>query len=165
MDLSLEVTLFGVFGAVGAIGALYAVLTRSLLRSIIGLGAFLTTVAGEFYLLAAEFLALVQIFVYVGGILVLMLFALMLSTTGVRHPLTRIDRPAVGAVLAYAIGGGLLWASLTTDLPEALALPEDAVASLGRVLLDQQLWAFEVVGVILLASVIAALSIVRRERL
>ena len=61
---------------------LYAVLTRYLLRSIIALGAFLTALAGEFYLLAADFVAMVQIFVYVGGIVVLMLFALMLSTVG-----------------------------------------------------------------------------------
>lgn len=165
MDVSLELTLFVVFGAIAAAGALYAVLTRSLLRAIIALGAFLTAVAGEFYLLAADFLAVVQIFVYVGGIVVLMLFALMLSTSGVRHPLAGIDRPGLGAVLAYAVGGGLLWATWSTELPDAASLPADAAASLGRALIEGQLWPFEVVGVILLASVVAALSIVRRERL
>lgn len=156
--------LFVVFGALAAGGALYAVLTRSLLRAIIALGAFLTAVAGEFYLLAADFLAVVQIFVYVGGIVVLMLFALMLSASGKRHPLAAVDRPALGAALAYAVGAGLLWASWSTELPAAGADPADAVGSLGRALLGAHLWPFELIGVILLATVIAALSIVRRER-
>lgn len=156
--------LFVVFGVVAALGALYAVVTRSLLRAIVALGAFLTAVAGEFYLLAADFLAVVQIFVYVGGIVVLMLFALMLSASGKRHPLAAIDRPALGAVLAYALGAGLLWASWSTELPAAAAEPADAVGALGRALLGPHLWSFELIGVILLASVIAALSIVRRER-
>ncbi|HZJ29523.1 MAG TPA: NADH-quinone oxidoreductase subunit J, partial [Solirubrobacterales bacterium] len=157
-------SLFAAFGVVAVVGALYAVLTRSLLRAIVALGAFLTAVAGEFYLLAADFVAVVQIFVYVGGILVLMLFALMLSASGVRHPLAAIDRPGLGAVLAYSMGGGLLWASWTADIPGAGAVPDDAVGALGRSLLGAQLGPFELIGVILLASVVAALSIARRER-
>lgn len=163
--VNLQDALFAGFGLVAVIGALYAVLTRYLLRAIVALGAFLTAVAGEFYLLAADFIAVVQIFVYVGGILVLMLFALMLSASGVRHPLAAIDRPGLGAVLAYAIGGGLLWASWTGESPAATALPDDAVGALGRALLGSQLGPFELMGVILLASVVAALSIARRESL
>lgn len=163
--MSLHDALFAAFGFVAVIGALYAVLTRYLLRAIVALGAFLTAVAGEFYLLAADFIAVVQIFVYVGGILVLMLFALMLSASGVRHPLAAIDRPGLGAVLAYAIGGGLLWASWTAELPMAAAAPDDAVGALGQALLGSQLGPFELMGVILLASVVAALSIARRESL
>lgn len=157
--------LFVVFGAVGALGALYATLTRSLLRAIIALGAFLTAVAGEFYLLAADFLAVVQIFVYVGGIVVLMLFALMLSASGKRHHMAALDRPALGAVLAYALGAGLAWASWSAEIAAPGPDPADAIGALGRSLLGAQLWPFELIGVILLASVIAALSIVRRERL
>lgn len=161
---NVEQMLFVVFGIAAAGGALFAVATRSLLRSIIALGAFLTAVAGEFYLFAADFLAVVQIFVYVGGIVVLMLFALMLSASGVRHPLAAIDRPALGAALAYAIGAGVLWSSLTTELPAVGELPADAVDALGRALLGTQLWSFELIGAILLASVITALVIVRKER-
>lgn len=157
--------LFVAFGVVGAFGALYATLTRSLLRAIVALGAFLTAIAGEFYLLAADFLAVVQIFVYVGGIVVLMLFALMLSASGSRHHMAAVDRPALGAVLAYALGAGLAWASWTVQMPAAGPAPADATGLLGRALLGSHLWPFELIGVILLASVIAALSIVRRERL
>lgn len=152
------------FGVVCVASALFAVLTRYLLRSIIALGAFLTAVAGEFYLLAADFVAMVQVFVYVGGIVVLMLFALMLSTSGVRHPAARADRPALGAVLAYVIGGGLVWAAVVTDVAEPGPPPPDAAPLLGRAFLGEQLFAFELMGVILLAAVVAALSLVREER-
>lgn len=162
--MSLQDSLFVGFGLIAVAGALYAVLTRSLLRAIVALGAFLTAVAGEFYLLSADFVAIVQIFVYVGGVLVLMLFALMLSASGVRHPLAAIDRPGLGAVLAYAIGAGLVWASLTAGTFVPAEFPEDAVGALGRALLGAQLGPFELIGVILLASVIAALSIARREQ-
>lgn len=157
--------LFILFGVLCAVAALYAVLTRFLLRSIIALGAFLTAVAGEFYLLAADFVAMVQIFVYVGGIVVLMLFALMLSTSGVRHPLAGADRPALGAVLAYALGGGLVWAGVATAVAEPGPPPADAPPLLGRAFLGEQLFAFELMGVILLAAVVSALSLARRERL
>ena len=162
--MSAQELLFAGFGVVAIAGALYSVVTSSLLRAIIGLGAFLTAVAGEFYLLAADLLAVVQVFVYVGGVVVLMLFALMLTASGARHPLAAIDRPRSGAVLACVIGGGLVWASWTVDFAEAPPAPDDAVGALGRALLGAQLGPFEVMGVILLASVVTALSIVRRER-
>jgi NADH:ubiquinone oxidoreductase subunit 6 (subunit J) len=163
--LSVSDWLFITFGVVCAGSALYAVLTRYLLRSIVALGAFLTAVAGEFYLLAADFVAVVQIFVYVGGIVVLMLFALMLSTSGVRHPLARADRPALGSVLAYGLGGGLIWATVASDIAEPASPPADSVPLLGSAFLGEQLFAFELMGIILLAAVVAALTLVRRERL
>ena len=156
--------LFAVFGGVAALAALYAVLTRFLLRSIVALGAFLTAMAGIFYLLAADFVALVQIFVYVGGIVVLMLFALMLSSSGVRHPAAASDRFGLGALLAYATGGMLVWAAIRTTLPPIPAALPDSVPYLGRALLNEQLFAFEFLGVILLAAVVTALALVRRER-
>ena len=104
-------------GSIAAACALYGVLTRYLLRSIVALGAFLTAVAGEFYLLAADFVAVIQIFVYVGGIVVLMLFALMLSTSGERQPLAGSDRRGLGSLLAYALGGMLVWARWVAKFP------------------------------------------------
>ncbi len=156
--------LFVAFGVLAALSALYAVLTRYLLRSIVALGAFLTALAGIFYLLAADFVAVVQIFVYVGGIVVLMLFALMLSSSGVRHPTASSDRRSLGSIVAYAVGGMLVWASLRSTLPGMPAALPDSVPYLGRAFLNEQLFPFELIGVILLAAVVAALALVRKER-
>lgn len=157
--------LFIIFGVIAAACALYGVLTRYLLRSIVALGAFLTAVAGEFYLLAADFVAVVQIFVYVGGIVVLMLFALMLSTSGERQPLAGSDRRGLGSLLAYVLGGMVVWATVGTRLPVVPGRLPASVPYLGRALLGGQVFAFEVLGVILLAAVVAALALVRSERL
>ncbi len=159
-----QAALFVVMGVVAAVSALYAVLTRQLLRSIMALGAFLTAVAVEFYVLSADFVSLVQIFVYVGGVVVLMLFALMLSASGERHPMAGADRAGLGAVLAYLVGGVLVVVALRADLPEPGAFPEQTVSYLGRALLAEQLFAFELMGVILLAALVTALVVVRKER-
>jgi NADH:ubiquinone oxidoreductase subunit 6 (subunit J) len=151
-------------GIVAGLSALYAVLTMYLLRSIMAFGAFLTAVAGEFYLLAADFVAVIQIFVYVGGVVVLILFALMLSSSGQRSPLAAATRSAFGLILCYVLGGWLVFAAWREDFPEVAAAPEDTVQRLGDAFLTEQLYPFELIGVILLAAVVAALVIVRGER-
>jgi NADH-quinone oxidoreductase subunit J len=155
---------FTAIGAVAVIAAFYAVVTRFLLRSIIALGAFLTALSGEFFILGADYVAVIQIFVYVGGVVVLMLFALMLSATGERHPVTQAGNRPLGAVLAYGIGGALIWAVTATKLPGLPVPPAGGVRFLGQVLLHEQLYAFELVGVILLAALVTALAIIRGER-
>lgn len=162
--MDLQEFLIGAIGAVAVISALFCVLTHYLLRAIVGFGAFLTAVAAEFYLLAADFVALIQIFVYVGGVVVLILFALMLSAVGQRQPVAAADRGALGVVAAYGLGGWLLWAAWGTEFPEPGAVPDDTVFHLGRVFLNEQLLAFELVGFILLAAVVTALVMVRGER-
>jgi NADH-quinone oxidoreductase subunit J len=144
--------------------ALYAVLTKYLLRSIMAFGAFLTAIAGEFYLLAADFVAVIQIFVYVGGVLVLILFALMLSATGQRYPSALASRSAVGAIAAYGLGGWVIWAAWQHEWGPLPEQPEESVTFLGRAFLNEELWPFELMGIILLAAVVAALAIVRGER-
>jgi NADH-quinone oxidoreductase subunit J len=155
---------FAGIGAVAVIAAFYAVVTRYLLRSIVALGAFLTALSGEFFLLGADYVAVVQIFVYVGGVVVLMLFALMLSATGERHPVTAARSRPLGAFLAYGLGAGLVWAVTASKLPALPAPPLAGVRFLGLTLLHEQLYAFELVGVILLAALVAALTIIRGER-
>lgn len=156
--------LFGAIGGIAVIAALYAVVTRYLLRSIVAFGAFLTAVAGEFYVLSADFVALIQVFVYVGGVVVLILFALMLSTVGERQPRAYSDMGALGIVAAYALGGWLIWAAWSTELPEPGPVPDNTTALLGQAFLNEQLLAFELVGIILLAAVVTALVIVRGQK-
>ncbi|MCJ7795888.1 MAG: NADH-quinone oxidoreductase subunit J, partial [Thermoleophilia bacterium] len=94
-----------------------------------------------------------------------MLFALMLSTSGERQPLAGSDRRGLSALLAYALGGMLVWASVGANLPAVPGRLPASVPYLGRALLGEQLFAFEFLGVILLAAVVTALALVRSERL
>lgn len=162
--MSGEDLVFTIVAVLTVLSALYAVTTHYLLRSIVALGAFLTALSAEFYLLGADYVAVIQIFVYVGGVVVLMLFALMLSASGERHPLIPTGGRALGAVVAYVLAAGLIWAVTTTELAPLQEAPNNSVAALGSVLLSRHLLAFEIIGVILVAALVAALAIVRGER-
>ena len=162
--MSTEDTLLVVFGAIAVGTASYAVVTRYLLRAIIGFGAFLTTVAAIFYLLAADFVAVIQIFVYVGGVVVLMLFALMLSVTGGHRAASDSDHSVLAVLVAYALGAWVIWAGWVATLPAEPKVPAQTVPLLGAAFLGEQLFAFELMGVILLAALVAALVVVRAER-
>lgn len=151
--------LFWAIAAIAFAGALAVVMTREVMRLALGLGAFLLAVAGFFAWFGFGFLALAQIFVYVGGVLVLVLFAIMLvhrpdpgspelesrhdllagiACLGIFSFLFVMVRPAVGP-LRPASGGG----------PDAL----------GSVLLGDMLPHFELAGVLLLAALVAVVAV------
>jgi NADH:ubiquinone oxidoreductase subunit 6 (subunit J) len=88
----------------------------------------------------------------------------MLSSTGERHPVALAQRSAVGAILAYALGGWIIYAAWDQAFGEVPPPPEEGVAALGQAFLNEQLYPFELMGLILLAAVVAALAIVRGER-
>ena len=82
--------LFWGLSAVALAGALAVVFARDVMRMALGLGAFLMAVAGFFAYYGLGFLALAELFVYVGGVLVLVLFAIMLvQRSGAGAPVTR----------------------------------------------------------------------------
>jgi NADH:ubiquinone oxidoreductase subunit 6 (subunit J) len=80
-----SVGLFWGLSAVALFGALAVVFVRDVMRMALGLGAFLMAVAGFFAYYGFGFLALAELFVYVGGVLVLVLFAIMLRCSGGRR--------------------------------------------------------------------------------
>jgi len=162
--MAAEDLVFVILAVIAGATAFYSVVTRYLLRSIISLGAFLTVVAGLFFLLAADFVAVIQIFVYVGGVVVLILFALMLSATGERHPAAPSAHSPGAALVAYALGAWLIWAALVAELPPVPPVPDVSVEFLGRAFLGPHVYPFELMGVILLAALAAALTIIRGER-
>ncbi len=104
--------LFWLLAAVALIGALAVVFVRDVMRMALGLGAFLLAVAGFFAYYGFGFLALAELFVYVGGVLVLVLFAIMLvHRSGAGAPVleSRVDGLAVVSAAAVSI---LLFAML-----------------------------------------------------
>lgn len=128
------------------------------------LGTF-TGVAGLYGLLAANFIAAVQILVYVGGVLIVILFAIML-TRGIQN--TRITNPASG--LAPAIAVGVVVAAMLIVIafafPWRLANnPEwlPSVHQIGHALLSTFLIPFELLSVLLLAVLVGAVMLVRKE--
>ena len=141
----------------------YAVFSRNIVRAVFSLMGTFFGVAVLYGLLAADFVAVVQVLVYVGGILVLMLFAVMLS--GNIETAARSSR-AGGVILGGLIGVALLvfLVTLAVQGPWIQAEPgiyAASTASIGKALLGKALLPFELLSVVLLGVVIGAVVIAR----
>lgn len=164
----LSLGLFLALALATVVSAGIVVFSRNLLYAGFSLAGTFFGVAGLFVFLRADFLAAGQVLVYVGGILVLILFAVMFSRDlfGVREEGQRTNR-FFGALVATCAFFAILQAILTLPFPasagEAPLLAEPSAGALGRILLSRYLLAFEAVSVLLLAVLVAALHIVRKD--
>lgn len=162
-----EQAIFGIAGPICVVAAANAVLRRDPLTAALSLVVTLFSLAVLFLGLGAPFLAGVQIAVYAGAIMVLLIFVIMLL--GVSHvAVPHLRRPALelaGPLIAAALFGLLAAAILRSALPPASAtpLPEDTVAALADTLFSRYLFAFEAASVLLLAALVAAVVIARKR--
>ena len=158
--MTLESVVFAILGVVAVSGGVVTVFARDVSRMVMGLGAFMVAVAGFFVYWGATFLGVVQLFVYVGGVLVLMVFAIMLvhrSPDGSPFLETRHD------VAALAVAGGLFF-MVVTALRDAVPDSVDqgivsGTTELGETFLGPMLTHFEMGGVLLLAALVAVVVI------
>lgn len=158
-----------VFYAIAALtvaSALVMTFSKSVIYAAVGLLFTFFGVAGIYVLLAADFIAVVQLLIYVGGILVLLLFGVMLSqkSPGVNMKTETLKRvPAlivVAGVLAILVRiiYGTNWNVLDT------APFEPTSRRIGQLLMTDFLIPFEVVSILLLGALIGAAFIARKER-
>ncbi len=151
---------FGLLAAIVLVSAFWVVTLRNLFRAALSLGLALLGVAGLFLLLEAEFLAFVQILVYVGAVLTLVVFATML--TAKRH--TGSDVPAHRQRRLAAATSVLLFL-LLASAAQTLALPSDvsgeavSLGALGRQLVTRLILPFEVISLVFVAVMIGAIAI------
>jgi NADH-quinone oxidoreductase subunit J len=148
-------------------GSLMCIWERSVVRSAFCLLATFGGTAGLFALLGADFLAMAQVLIYVGGILALILFGVMLTPPDLsERKLSRVlaGLVVVGAGVAFVaarVAGGVRWA-VAPELPE----PQTRAAELGVAFLaaDQYVVAFELAAVVLTVALVAAVYVARRRR-
>ena len=144
-------------------GALAAATLRQLIHAALSLVIAFVGIAAYFFLLGAEFVGLVQVFVYVGAVAVLIVFTILLTrreVTGER------GFNWGGAIVAVAVFGGLLWTILKT---RSLALPAPpieplTVKQIGEALMTNYVWPLQCVGLLLTAALIGALILVMEEK-
>jgi len=143
-------------------GGWAAVRCRNLVRALLGLIMTLFGVAGMYFLMAAPFMALMQILIYVGAVSVLIFFAIMLTRApgGAAGEEDREPRPALRTVLALLSGvlpaAILAGVILTQRLPEMPLKPELPLGRLGEFLAGPYVLAFELISVVLLAAMAGA---------
>ena len=144
-------------------GALAAATLRKLIHAALCLVIAFVGLAASFFLLGAEFVGLVQVFVYVGAVAVLIVFTILLTRREVNG--TRGINWS-GAIVALAVFGGLLWTILKT---KSLAIPAPQIEPLtvkriGEVLMTDFVWPLQCVGLVLTAALIGALVLVMEEK-
>ena len=152
---------FVILAAIALGGALAAVTSSSLFRAALGLMLSLLGTAGLFLLQKSEFIAVVQVLVYVGGVAVLIIFAVML-TERVAEPLMSGLRPLawIGATVALLLSlalGWTLWRSPLSESPPSSVTARD----LGLAFLNEYLVPFEAVSLLLLVALIGAVIIAK----
>src|SRR5947207_6780568 len=139
---TVSAVLFYLFAAIAAVSALMMVLSRNIVRTAVCLLFTLVGVAGLYFLLEAEFLAAVQLVIYAGGTLILIIFGVMLTS---KSPFAHFE-PKLGEVVISISVGILLLAALLLAIRTAQFAPEPVVkdekypvAALGQALLGDYL--------------------------
>jgi NADH-quinone oxidoreductase subunit J len=164
--------LFWVFASILAISALAMITVRNPVHSALLLVLCFFTSASIWLLIEAEFLAVVLILVYVGAVMVLFLFVVMMLDINLEEMRARVTRYAlfggvVAGIVVFQIVSVVWTRSLGVDVTTgAAAKPADYsnTAELGRVLYTEYVYAFELAAVLLLIAIVAAISLTMRKR-
>jgi NADH-quinone oxidoreductase subunit J len=165
--------LFWVFAAILSIAALAMITVRNPVHAALLLVLCFFTSAAIWLLMEAEFLAVVLILVYVGAVMVLFLFVVMMLDINIEEVRARVTRYAMfGAVVAGVVVFEIVtvvWskAGSGTDVDRvATALPADHsnTAELGKLLYTEYVYPFELAAVLLLVAIVAAISLTMRKR-
>jgi NADH-quinone oxidoreductase subunit J len=157
---------FLALAVVGGLAGVLVVTSRNIVHAALWLVVALASVAGVFLLLAAPFVAFVQVIIYVGAIVVLILFGIMLTRAPVgRRVLDNSLRARIGALV---IGGGV-FAMLTWFMVDAWSgeritnRAATSTAALGTAIFRNYVLPFEAVSILLLAALIGAIVLARRD--
>jgi len=163
--VSLEAAAFWGLALVLLASSLAVVLSRNLFHSVLYLAVALVTTAGLFLHLEAEFLAAVQILLYAGGVVTIVVFAIMLTERLVGERLTQTNRQlANGAIVSGAVLVALFLFLVRAELPrQRQPLAGDLTQAIGRDLLTRFVLPFELLAVLFLAALLGALFFARRE--
>jgi len=157
--------LFYFIAGLTIICALGVALSQNVVYSAFALMGTLLGAAGLYAFLAADFLAVVQVLVYVGGILVLTLFAIMLThqISEVKVSNRSVGRRPAGA-LVVLVGFGMGLALLKAPWQQAELLPASPTTyAIGEAFLGDYLLPFEVASLVLLTALIGAIVLSRKE--
>jgi NADH-quinone oxidoreductase subunit J len=163
---TMSAILFWMFALLSAGSAIGVVVSRNIVRTAVYLLFTLVGVAGLYFLLNAEFLAAVQLVVYAGGTLILIVFGVMLTS---KSPFSRFEPKLVEVVIALAINLVLLLALVlginrTTFANQQLSDAYYPIEKLGQALLGDYLVPFELSSVLLLAVMIDAAYLAKGRR-
>jgi NADH-quinone oxidoreductase subunit J len=165
--MDLYTIIFYLFALITLISASVVVFSKNIVYSAFALLFTFFGVAGLYVLMMADFIAITQLLIYVGGILVLVIFGVMLTTRVISVEMRTGTLQTLPAVLIVAaLAGTLIGVFWTTDwrVVSTTAGFEKTAPKIGEMLLTGYLLPFEIASVVLLVALIGAAMIARRER-
>jgi NADH-quinone oxidoreductase subunit J len=165
---------FGVLALAATVAALKVVTTKNVVHAALYLVMVLASVGGLFILLLAEFIAAVQVLVYIGAIVVLFLFGVMLTRAKLGdEPRLDNDQRGIAALVSLGLLGVLGYVLIDffgdDELPRLEGVTREAITeaqgtkAVGDALFSTYLVPFEVAGVMLLAALVGAIVLARRD--
>jgi NADH-quinone oxidoreductase subunit J len=166
--------MFYLFAAVAVVASLLVIAQRNPIYSVLLLIASFGALSGLYVLLEAPFVAVIQIIVYAGAIMVLFLFVVMLLNAPHEetdfdertHPLLRPGAMRLGGLLAVALVMELVWALANAADPGRFGVERViSVAAIGKMLFTEYAFAFEVTSVLILVAMVGAVVLARKEEM
>jgi NADH-quinone oxidoreductase subunit J len=166
------VTPFYLFAAIAVGASLLVIAQRNPVYSVLLLIASFGALSGLYVLLDAPFVAVIQIIVYAGAIMVLFLFVVMLLNAPHEethydeqvHPLMRPGPMRFGALLALGLVVELMWAlKRGAESGRFAGGAVSSVSAIGRLLFTEYAFAFEVTSILIIVAMVGAVLLARRE--
>lgn len=160
--------IFYAFAAVAVAASVMVITTRHPVRSVLALVVAFFAMSGVWMLMQAEFLSLILLLVYVGAVMTLFLFVVMMLNVNIENKRSGFVRYLPFGILIALILTGLLLLSIGFDRlglvnkPEPVLSDVSNIKQLGLVLYTNYVYPFELAGVILLAAMIAAITLTHR---
>ncbi len=164
----LEAVVFYSFGGVLLLSGLLVITARNPVHGVLFLVLAFFTAAALWLLLQAEFLAITLVVVYVGAVMVLFLFVVMMLDINLERVREGFWR---NLPIALVVGGVMVWEMITVLAfriwgadPKPLPAGHSNTKELGRVLYTQYAYAFEIAAVVLLVAIVSAIALTLRRR-
>ncbi|MGH2573460.1 MAG: NADH-quinone oxidoreductase subunit J family protein [Actinomycetota bacterium] len=148
---------------IGGIGAIRLVTSHNVVHAALYLVVTLAMVGGVYLLVAAEFLAWVQVLIYVGAIVVLLLFSLMLTKAPIGREALDNQQRGLAAVVGVGVLAGLAYLIQDSFGGERIELEPARTAEVGASIFRDFVLPFEVISVLLLAALIGSVVIARKD--
>jgi NADH-quinone oxidoreductase subunit J len=171
MNFDSQTILFYIFAFVLLISALKVISTKNPVHAALFLVLAFFNAAGIWMLLHAEFLSIALILVYVGAVMVLFLFVVMMLDLDVEHLRNQFKQflpvaTVVGFVIVVEMTVVLVRGFIGSKVPMPLQTPdgESNTMSLGKLIYGDYVFAFEIAGIILLVAIVAAVALTLRRR-
>ena len=164
--MSLYDLIFYLFAAITVVSGIIVVNAKNIVHAAFAMLLTFFGVAGIYVLLGADFLAVVQIMVYVGGILILLLFGVMLTNKITNVEIRSGSIQVIPAIIGLAVFAAILFSIMTSTKwkSEQFDIPFTTTYQIGEVLLSEYVLIFELFGILLLIALIGAASIARRDK-